>query len=194
MSIPDFNTPVTELLDGKIFNMSPRPATNHTIVSANIFRIFGNYLESNTCQAFSDGHDVFLGENDRIVPDMMVICNPSIIKGDGIYGAPNLIVEVLSPSTAKNDRGYKMQLYARFGIGEYWIVDPINKTIEIYLLTDGVYSIEAVYSIYPDYVIKKMSAEEREQELISEFQSKLFPDLTIRLDDVFAKMIPAENL
>jgi len=194
MSIPDFNKPITELLNGKIFNMTPPPAMNHTIVSANIFRLFGNYLETNTCHAFSDGHDVFLGENDRVVPDMMVVCNPNIIKGDGIYGAPNLIVEVLSPSTVKNDRGYKMQLYARFGIGEYWIVDPRNKTIEIYILTASAYLIEAVYSIYPDYDIKKMSDEERKQELISEFQSKLFPDLTIRLKDVFAKMIPAENL
>ena len=107
-----------EILNGKIIAMSPRPSVNHNIVMTNIYNIFTNYLEGNTCEAFTGGIDVHLTEKDTVIPDVMIVCNKEIIKKDGIYGAPDLIVEVLSPGTAKNDRGYKRDLYGKCGVKE----------------------------------------------------------------------------
>ena len=78
--------------------------------------------------------DVHLSENDCVIPDVMIVCNSDIIKDNAIYGAPDLIVEVLSPGTEKRDRGYKKDLYERCGVREYWIVDPVSLTVEVYLL------------------------------------------------------------
>lgn len=90
----------TELLYGKIFAISPRPAVNHNIVLGNTFNIFKNFLHGKTCTAFSNGVDVFFTEKDRVIPDVMIVCNKDIIKKDGIHSAPDLVVEALSPCTA----------------------------------------------------------------------------------------------
>ena len=97
-----------------------------------------------TCKAFNDGPDVYLTEEDRVIPDAMIICNKDIIKPNGIHGTPDLIAEVLSPSTAKKDRGYKKDLYERSGVKEYWIVAPTMRSIEAYLLTDGPFAIHSL--------------------------------------------------
>lgn len=78
--------------------MSPRPAVNHNRVITNISRIFSTYLRTKRCESFSDGIGVHLAEKNIMIPD--VVCNRDIIKSNGIYGAPDLVVEVLSPSTA----------------------------------------------------------------------------------------------
>ena len=98
--------PREELLHGKIFMMSS-PSVNHNRTASNIYYAFRNYLEGKNCEAFADGTDVYLSDEDRVIPDVMIICNKDIIQKDGIHGAPDLVVEVLSPGTAKNDRGYK---------------------------------------------------------------------------------------
>lgn len=179
----------TELLDGTIIFMSPRPSVAHNIVINNITRIFGNYLTGKTCISFSDGIDVYLTKKDRVIPDAMIICNREIIKANGVYGAPNLIVEVLSPSTAKNDRGYKKDLYEKCGVSEYWIVDTSNKSIEVYLLKDGAYQLDNIYTIYPDYLLEKMTDEEKSQ-IITEFKISLYNDMTVILDDIFENIYP----
>jgi len=177
------------MLNDELIRLSPRPSVNHNVVYFNLSGIFRNYLRGNTCSAFSHGVDVFLTEKDRVVPDMMVVCNPSIIKHNGIHGSPNLVIEVLSPSTAKNDKGYKKDLYERCGVGEYWIVDTNSRSIEVYLLQQGAYVLDNVYTMYPDYLIEMMTDEEKAEELVMEFQTALFPDLTIQLEEVFEKML-----
>lgn len=177
-----------EILNGQPVAMSPRPSVNHSRVTGNIYRIFGNYLQGKKCEAFPDGVDVYLTEKDRIIPDMMVICNKDIIKPDGIYGAPDLIVEVLSPSTAKRDKGYKKELYEKCGVKEYWIVDVNSRSIDVYQSTDGKFTLENVYIIFPDYTLKNMTEEEK-ADIITEFKSSLFDDLTINLFDVFENMV-----
>jgi Uma2 family endonuclease len=177
-----------ELLDGVITSMSPRPSANHNIVSSNIYRIFSNFLRKNTCSAYADGMEVHLDEKNYVIPDMSIVCNPGIVKQDGIHGAPNLIVEVLSPSSFKRDRGYKMELYARSGIEEYWIVSPVEKTIEVYLLKGGLYQLENVYSQLPEYELRRLTESER-SEVPSSFKTSLFPELNIEIDEIFEKMI-----
>ena len=130
--------PWEEKLNGQIILMSPRPSVNHNQLIGNIYHIFRSYLKGKACKAFTDGVDVFLTDKDNVIPDAMIVCNKDIIKPDGIHGAPDLVVEVLSPSTAKNDRGYKKDLYEAAGVKEYWIVDPTMRSIEAYLLSDKI--------------------------------------------------------
>lgn len=178
-----------ELLDGKIVAMSPRPSTNHSRIAGNIFWIFRSYLNKKHCTPFADGVDLHLTENDTVIPDMMIVCDQNKIKGDGVYGAPDLVAEVLSPSTTSRDRGYKKDLYARCGVREYWIVSPSEKSVEVYRLKDADLSLYDVYSVYPDWMLKKMKEEEREA-VVTQFQCSLYDDLDISLDDIFSGLVP----
>ena len=121
-----------ELIDGKTVMMSPRPSFNHNQVSYNIATLFANYLKGKKCTPIADGMALYLNDENHFVPDFMVVCNPDKIKNDGIYGAPDLVVEVLSPGTMKNDRGRKKNIYAQHGVLEYWLVSPGDKSIEVY--------------------------------------------------------------
>lgn len=98
---------ICEMIDGVIVMMSPRPAVEHSTASFNIANIFKNYLRGKTCRAFNDGVAVFLDDKNYYVPDAMIVCDRSKIKHDGIHGAPDLVVEVLSRGTYRNDRGKK---------------------------------------------------------------------------------------
>lgn len=177
-----------ELIDGKVIAMSPRPTTDHYHVSFNIAYIFTTYLRGKRCTPFGDGVDLYLTETDRFIPDGMVVCDTEKIKRDGVHGAPDLVVEVLSPSTAKHDRGHKKQVYEQCGVSEYWIVDPANKTLEQYLLQQGAFTLHEVYAIYPDYMLDKMTEEERAA-LPASFRCSLFEDLDIVLEDIFDRVL-----
>ena len=97
--------PSEELINGNVVLMSPRPNVNHNRVAFNIHRIFDKYLNGKKCVPFGDGYDLYLSEKERYVPDFMVVCDRDKIHTDGVHGAPDLVVEVLSPSTARYDRG-----------------------------------------------------------------------------------------
>lgn len=117
-----------ELINGEIIMMSPA-ATSHNIVAGNIHIILGTYLKKKKCVSFGDGEAVYLSPENKFIPDGMVVCDRSKIKFDGVHGAPDLVVEVLSPTASRNDRGRKMQTYARCGVLEYWIVSPGESNI-----------------------------------------------------------------
>lgn len=125
-----------ELIDGKPVMMSPRRTVIHNRVAFNIAVLFDRYLKGKKCTHFSDGVDLYLDDDNRFVPDMMVVCDPDKIGPDGIHGAPDLVVEVLSPGTARNDKIRKKDVYARCGVWEYWLASPNEKSVEVYL-TDG---------------------------------------------------------
>lgn len=173
-----------ELIDGEVVMMSPRPAVNHNHVVLNLSRIFGNYLYGKKCTPFSDGVDLYLDDNNCFVPDFMIVCDPNKIKWDGVHGAPNLVVEVLSPGSIRNDRGRKKDVYARAGVREYWIVSPTEKSVEVYRLDDTGFALYDVYMLYPDCQLAKMSEEERSA-VITSFKCSLFEDLNISLEDIF---------
>lgn len=177
-----------EMLDGKIFAMSPRPTINHNRISGNINRIFGNYLKGKRCEAFGDGVDVYLTEKDRVIPDAMIVCNRDIIKRNGIHGTPDLVVEILSPSTATNDKGYKKTLYERCGIKEYWIIDPKSKSIEVYYLNDNQFQLHAIYYSHDNDEVADMTDEEKRQ-IPTHFSTSIFDDLEISICDVFENVL-----
>ena len=172
-----------EMLNGRIVMMSPRPVVNHNRIASKIYRILSDYLEGKKCEPFSDGIDLYLSKKDRFIPDGMIVCDPNKIKSRGVFGAPDLVVEVLSPSTAKNDRGYKKDVYAKYGVKEYWIAVPETKSIEQYLLTDGQLLLNEIYTIPPDYFTEEECAE-----FVQEFRCSLYDDLLIKLADIFKRV------
>lgn len=173
-----------ELIGGKVVMMSPA-ATNHNLISGNIFHIFKTYLKGKKCIPFGDNEKVFLTSTDHYVPDFMVVCDRDKIKPDGVHGAPDLVVEVLSPSTAKYDRVHKKDVYEQSGVPEYWLVSPGDRSIEVYRLDGGKYVPHDVYTLHPDWALEQMKEEERAA-VVTEFKCHLYDDLTIRLDDVFS--------
>ena len=176
-----------ELIGGKITLVSPRPAVNHNRVASNIFLVFQNHLWKKSCVPFADGTDLYLTEEDRFVPDMMVVCDRDKIKPNGVHGAPDLVVEVLSPGTAKNDKGYKKNKYESTGVAEYWIVSPAEKTIEVYRLDEGKYVLYDLYTQYADWEIEQMTDEEKAA-MVTQFTCHLYDDLIIRLEDIFTDL------
>ena len=172
--------PREELIGGKVVAMSPRPAFNHNRVAFRIAHIFENYL---------DGTDLFLTEEDRFIRDVMVFCDRDKIRRDGVHGAPDLVVEVLSPTTARNDKTVKKAAYAKSGVREYWIVDPEGKSIEIYLNQDGDLVLHDVHALIPDWMLAKMTVEEL-AEVVTQFRCSLYEDLEISIADVFNGLLP----
>lgn len=178
-----------ELIGGKAVAMSPRPMYNHNHIAFNIAVLFSNYLRGKPCTAIPDGTDLYLTEEDRFVPDVMVVCDRDKIRRDGVHGAPDLVVEVLSPSTMRNDRMGKKEVYQTCGVREYWLVDPENRTIEQYLLQDGKLELNMVYASCRDDELERMSEQEK-AELETHFQCSLYSDFDIALEDIFSGLLP----
>ena len=178
-----------ELIGGRVIMMAS-PSMNHILIAGNIHAIFHHYLRGKKCTPFPDGTTLFLENGERYKPDMMVVCDPDKWKTNGVHGAPDLAVEVLSPSTAKNDRGHKKDAYERHGVREYWIVSPGDQSVEQYVLEDGRFVLRDVYTQYSKEALANMEEGER-AEVVTEFQCSLFDDLTIRLDDIFYRVVPA---
>ena len=123
--------------------MQAAPLTVHQRIVGRLFRKFGDYLDGKTCEAFISPFSVRLFEKqddkpedvDTIVaPDICVVCDSSKIDLHGCKGAPDLIVEVLSPSTQRHDRLVKYNLYQQAGVREYWIVSPEERVAQVFLL------------------------------------------------------------
>jgi Uma2 family endonuclease len=167
--------------------MSPRPATNHNRVASNIYVIFNLYLRGKRCEPFADGYDLYLTERDHFIPDMMIVCDPDKVKDDGIYGAPDLVVEVLSPSTAKYDKGKKKEIYGRCGVREYWLVSPGDKSVEVYRTNGTELVFHDFYMLYPDWMLAKMTEKERAA-VQTHFKCSLYDDLDISLEDIFRRV------
>ena len=164
------------------------PPWNHVAIAGNIYRLLGNYLEGKKCTAIPDGFDLHLTKDNILFPEVMVVCDRKKIRGNGVLGAPDLVVEVLSPSTANHDRGYKKEVYAKCGVREYWIVSPYEKSIEVYRNSGRECALHHVYSIYPDRMLEQMSDEERAN-VQTHFKCSLFDDLEISLDKIFNDLL-----
>lgn len=134
-----------ELIDGVPYAMSPAPSNAHQSISTELVYRLRRHLEGKPCKVFHAPYDVRLNaadEDDTVVqPDLVVICDRSKIDDKGCKGAPDLIIEILSPSTSRHDRIVKMDLYQRSGVREYWMLDPDTKTLQVLLLENGRYVI-----------------------------------------------------
>ena len=175
-----------ELIDGKVVLMAPA-ASPHVLVSGNIFGLFHQYLWKKKCVPIADGMLVFLSDTEHYIPDFMVVCDPDKIKENGVYGAPDLVAEILSKNTAKRDRWHKKQGYEAAGVPELWLVEPSTRAIEVYLLQEGRYVLDNIYTLFSETDLEMMTDRER-SEVVNEFKCHLFDDLVIRLEDVFYRL------
>ena len=134
-----------ELIEGTAWNMSAAPMRLHQGISGELFLRIGSYLDNKDCEVYAAPFDVLLPAADEIEeddvtsvvqPDISVICDPQRLTDKGCTGAPDWIVEILSPSTSKKDFNNKLALYEKHGVKEYWIVDPGNAFVHVYLLNE----------------------------------------------------------
>lgn len=131
-----------ELLDGIPYAMTPAPSTAHQRISRELLTEFSLYLRGKKCEVFDAPFDVrFFAEDKRdkevthvVQPDIAIVCDPGKLDERGCKGSPDLIVEIISPATAKHDKWLKYKLYERAGVREYWIVDPGNKMVDVFRL------------------------------------------------------------
>ncbi len=159
-----------ELIDGELI-MTPSPISYHQWISKNIvYEIEKFARETGAGMLFNAPCDVFLDNENVLQPDVLFISKERacVIGRRNIQGAPDLVVEILSETTAYYDLMKKKRLYAKFGVREYWIIDPDGKTVEVYCLKEGV------------FVLAKSFFENEYLE------SQLFPGLRIELSKVFA--------
>lgn len=153
-----------ELIDGKLFFRGFPTATHQRIVGK-MYLAVANYIQAHggTCEVFPALFGVIPDENNPsnyFLPDIMVICDPSILRDDGCYGAPDWIVEVASPATKSRDYILKQIKYRTIGVKEYWIINPAKRVVNVYVFSDpedaSVYTFddEIPCSLYPDLRIR----------------------------------------
>ena len=138
-----------ELIEGIPYAMSPAPTRRHQKIASNLHGQVFNFLRGKTCEVYHAPFDVRLnadGDDDTVVqPDISVICDRFKLDDQGCIGAPDLIIEILSPSTANKDRIKKFLLYQKAGVKEYWIVDPETESVQVHLLNEKGQYVTFVY-------------------------------------------------
>jgi len=137
-----------EILDGELA-VSPSPTSAHQFVSHNLEFALSAWVRAQRLGRIWDAPlDLILEPTVVLQPDVFFISNArsSIVTKRGVEGAPDLVIEILSDSTAVRDRGVKMHIYARHGVGRYWIVDVERRTLEVYALRGSAYELLATYS------------------------------------------------
>jgi len=146
-----------ELIDGEIYMMSPAPSSGHQRISGNLFLQIATHLRGKKCEVFAAPFDVRLnadaGDDTVVQPDISVICDPGKIDKRGCKGVPDMVIEILSPSSINRDFIDKFSVYRDAGIREYWIVHPDDRNVHVFLLKDGQY----ISQIYGDAAIIPVS-------------------------------------
>jgi Uma2 family endonuclease len=131
-----------ELIDGKAWSMCAAPRQRHQELLWQLTGIFRDFLKGKSCKGFASPFDVILPKGDEddmdvdtvVEPDLVVFCDRSKLTERGARGAPDLVIEILSPSTSKKDQHDKHALYERSGVREYWVFEPGNRWLCVYKL------------------------------------------------------------
>jgi Uma2 family endonuclease len=158
-----------EIINGEVWDMSPAPTLKHQNISRNIFYRFIRHFEGKECIPYDAPTDVVLDEDNVVQPDLLVVCDRSKLTDACVRGTPELIVEILSPSTGLKDRREKKALYERFGVREFILIDPANEIVERYTLRDGRYGSPDVFGWNESMSLT------------------LFPELELNLWEIFDK-------
>ena len=169
---------MVELIKGKIFKRDiAAPALNHQRISMRLSVQLFNFLKGKTCQVFHAPFDVRLPVKSRknqdidtvVQPDICVVCDPDKLDAAGCIGAPDLVVEILSPGNNKRELKNKFEVYEEAGVKEYWVIHPNEQTLLIYSLIDGKY--QASRFFVPE----------------DEITSACLPGFSLDLEDVFGQ-------
>lgn len=152
-----------ELIDGKIYDMAP-PSRIHQKLVQQFSRIIGNYIADNkgTCEVYPAPFAVFLNQDDKtyVEPDVTVVFDADKLDDKGCNGAPDWIVEIVSPSSYRMDYLIKLFKYRTAGVKEYWIVNPVKETVQTYFFEENEDSMQYSFedeipvSVYPGFSIK----------------------------------------
>jgi len=161
-----------EIIDGEAYSMTPAPSIRHQEISRYLISLFAQFFKERGCKPFHAPTDVVLDERNIVQPDLLVICDKSKITEANIQGAPDLVVEILSPSTALKDKREKKALYERFGVREYLIVYPAEELVERFSVDGGRYGTAEVFGWDETLPLA------------------IFPELTLNLWEVFDKQAP----
>jgi Uma2 family endonuclease len=162
--------------------MTPAPATMHQLISAELLFQIRSQLKGKTCKVFHAPFDVRLPKRNEkeqdieniVQPDLSVVCDPGKLDEKGCLGPPDLIIEIISPSTSRKDRMEKFFLYEQVGVKEYWLVSPDDKIVEIFILgTDGKYSRPEIYNETHTIQLKIKALKDIKIDLNSVFSLKI---------------------
>ena len=165
--------------------MSPSPNYLHGLVNSNIHAKLKHALKNSLCLVFMENLDLKYKSDqsgDYVIPDIMIVCDRSKIKGGLYTGVPKFIVETLSPSTSKRDLLTKKNIYEALGVEEYWIVSPRECGVQIYYLNDGKYELEESYILEPDKDSEYYNAD-------TVISLRAFPHISMTLEEIFEDAI-----
>ena len=179
--------PSYEIIGGEKF-MAPAANTTHNALSGRLYMFIGTYLDAKDLgYCFTDSADIHFPDGSLFSPDFSVVLkeNENILNwGGDIYGAPDMVVEVLSKSTKKRDVTIKKDTYEANGVREYWIVDPWAKSISVYLLRDGKYFFDDEYILFDKEEFEQLDDAEK-AEVKYEVPVKILDGLKVPLDYIF---------
>lgn len=164
-----------EIIDGEAYDMTPAPTTTHQRIVQRIGARVELFFTGKPCVPFIAPTDVVLDETSIVQPDVLVVCDRAKITEANIQGAPDLVVEVLSPSTKLKDKREKKALYERFGVQEYLLFHPEDGMVDRYRLVDGRYLSEDVFNWDETLTLAT------------------FPDLTLDLWAIFGRELPHKD-
>jgi Uma2 family endonuclease len=128
-----------QIIDGHAYCMTAAPNIRHQKITGNLYASIREKLKGKPCTTFIAPTDVVFDDYNIVQPDVLVVCNKSRITDANIQGAPDLVIEVTSPSNSYMDKKLKLELYERFGVQEYLLVDPVGDLVERYRLVEGKY-------------------------------------------------------
>ena len=161
-----------EIINGEAWAMTPAPSIRHQKIVGLLFARLAQRFSAGPCVPFVSPIDVLLDETNIVQPDIILVCNPAIITEANIQGAPDLAMEVVSPSSKLIDKREKKRLYERFGVREYWIIYPDDELVDRFLLENELFRGPDTFNW---------------NEIIP---LGLFPDLEIPLWEIFEKTLP----
>jgi len=137
--LPTSGTTRYEVIAGELV-VTPAPGLRHQLVATNLITLLNSFVRAHDLgQVLSGPFDVLFAEGDYLEPDLIFMAADRLhlLSDRGAEGAPDLVVEIISPSTAHRDRGIKLERYRHYGVAEYWVLDPAARTLERWALADG---------------------------------------------------------
>ncbi|MBR2214533.1 MAG: Uma2 family endonuclease [Selenomonadaceae bacterium] len=180
----DYDEETYELINGETV-MLAAAAIPHLRIQGYLARKIGNYLVGKKCEVFAEAKVVFDDKN-WLQPDILVVCDQNKVKRSHIQGAPDFVAEILSPSTQYRDFTVKKDIYEKYGVREYWLIDPMAKNVFVHLLENGKYRLKGIYHNYDDEDWAELTEKQRAAQKLS-LKLSLYDDLEISLKELFQR-------
>lgn len=173
----------TETIDGVVYNMGSASVA-HIRIQRRLTGIIDRFLRGKRCEVFFE-LDVRFDDANKLTPDVSIVCDPGKIKRTYIDGAPDFIAEVLSPSTRKRDKTTKLAIYEKYGVKEYWLINPWDESVEVYRADEqGKYYLCDVCQNVSEEEWEEYDEEEKKGISLS-LKISLYDDFEIYVKDIF---------